>query len=147
MKEPIIDASSATLQQHLQHHARGKAVRRYIWYRAARPLLVAAIWATAALYIYWCVATAGSTEFSLKEVMPDALAILGMALTLTVWTLVRRLGKSASGAKQPSRTAPISTLDLARDVVLSVGTGRRLVAYHDEDGLISHVAPLQHELA
>ncbi len=147
MKEPIIDASSATLQQHLQHHARGKAIRRYAWYRVARPLLVATIWVAAAFYIYWCVASAGSTEFSLKEVIPDALTILGMGLTLTLWTLVRRLDKSVSGSRQPSRAAPISTLDLAKDVVLAVGTGRRLVAYHDEDGLISHVAPLQQELA
>ncbi|WP_416051569.1 hypothetical protein [Cupriavidus basilensis] len=147
MKEPIIDASSTTLQQYLQHLARGKAVRRYLWYRLARPLLVACIWVAAAFYIYWCVASAGSTEFSLREVIPDALIILGIGLALTVWALARRFGTSVSNLKQPARVAPISTLDLAKDVVLSVGTGRRLVAFHDEDGLISHVAPLQQELA
>ncbi|MGO4812772.1 hypothetical protein AB4156_24755 [Cupriavidus sp. 2MCAB6] len=146
MKDPIIDASSATLQQYLQHHARGKAVRRYLWYRVVRPLLVAAIWAAAAFYIYWCVASAGSTEFSLREVMPDVLIIFAMSMTLTFWTLARRLDERVSGSKRPARAAPISSLDLARDVVLSVGTGRSLMAFHDEDGLISHVAPL-HELA
>jgi len=147
MKEPIIDGSGASLQQHLQNLKRGKAIRRYIWYRAVRPLLVACIWAAAAFYIYWCVASAGSTEFSLKQVLPDVLTILCMGLTFTLWTLARRRGNGIAGSEQPARAAPISTLDLAKDVVLSVGAGRRLVAYHDDDGLISHVAPLQQELA
>ncbi len=147
MKEPIIDASNATLQQYLQHHARGKAIRRYLWYRLARPLLLAGIWVAAAYYIHWCVASAGSTELSLREVIPDALAVLGIGLTLTLWALARRIGTSVSQARQPARAAPASTLDLAKDVVLSVGTGRRLMAYHDDDGLVSHVAPLQQELA
>ena len=147
MKEPIIDASSTTLQQYLQHLARGKAVRRYLWYRLARPLLVASIWVAAAFYNHWCVASAGSGEFSRGEIIPDALTVLGIGLAFTAWTLARRFGTSVSNLKQPARVAPISTLDLAKDVVLSVGTGRRLVAFHDEDGLISHVAPLQQELA
>jgi hypothetical protein len=110
-------------------------------------VLVAAIWAAAAFYIYWCVASAGSTEFSLREVLPDALIIVAMSLTLTLWTLARRLDTRASDSERPARAAPISSLDLARDVVLSVGTGRSLIAFHDEDGLISHVAPQQRELA
>ncbi|MGO4329690.1 hypothetical protein AB4Z48_06150 [Cupriavidus sp. 2TAF22] len=147
MKEPIIDASGTTLQQYLQQHARGKAIRRYVWYRLVRPVVLASIWVAAAFYIYWCVVSAGSTEFSLKEIVPDALTILGMGLVFTVWTLVRRLEKSEVDPMRKARTVPGSTLDLAKDVVLSVGTGRRLVAYHDEDGLVSHVAQLQREAA
>jgi len=147
MENPIIDASNATLGHYLQRHARSEALRRYLWYRLARPLLVASIWVMAALYIGWCITSAGSNEFTLRGIVPDVLVVLGMIASLTLWTTVRRLEQSVSGAMRPARAVPATTLDLARDVVLAVGPSRRLVAYHDDDGLISRVAPLQQELA
>ncbi|WP_454726686.1 MULTISPECIES: hypothetical protein [Cupriavidus] len=147
MENPIIDASNATLAHYLQRHARSAALRRYLWYRVARPLLVAAIWVMAALYVHWCVTAALRGEFTLRGIVPDVLVVLGMIAALTLWTTVRRLEQSVSGAARPARAPVTTTLDLARDVVLAVGPSRRLVAYHDDDGLISRVAPLQQELA
>ncbi|AOY95808.1 hypothetical protein BKK79_29410 [Cupriavidus sp. USMAA2-4] len=147
MNEPIIDTSGAGLQAYLQYLGRGKALRRYLWFRLARPAIVAGAWLAAAYYIYRCVLSGGGSPVTWREFVPQLLAVAAMALALSLWAFARLAGEHRPGAHHTPRAAATPSLDLAKDVVLAVGAGRRLVAYHDQDGLISRVAPLQQELA
>ena len=147
MENPIIDVSGATRQQSLERYGEGSGTRLYLWYRLGRPLLALSIWLMAAYYIYWCVTTAGKGEFAVGEFLPALVCIASLGSALIVWAALRRVGQTVAGGRDQHGAPSSPMLDLARDIVLTVGPTRSLVAYHDDDGLVSHVAPLQREIA
>jgi hypothetical protein len=139
MEYPIIDVSKQSVSQFATDSTRAQAVRAVAWYRFVRPTLVLGTWVLAALYIRWCLATASEEELSLDAFMPGIAGIAIVALSMIVWTFGRQMDAmnvhrvrrmpAASEALQPETTHEIPEGD----------AGRCLVAYHDDDGMISHV--------
>lgn len=146
MDDTIIDASGGTLQQYKQRHTPNVAVRRYLWYRLARPILVASVWIATAAYIYWCTTTLESVQLVLDQVVPEAITATTMVLLQTVWVLGRHIGTHNADSTEDMPMASGLAAELVKDLAPPIGS-RRLVAYHDEHGAISRVAHLQSELA
>ncbi|WP_109482688.1 hypothetical protein [Paraburkholderia sp. C35] len=139
MEYPIIDVSKQSVAQFASESSKAKAVRAVAWYRFVRPTLVLGTWVLAALYIRWCLANASEEELSLDAFMPGIMGIGIVALSMVLWTFgrqmdlmnanrVRRMPQT-NDAPQPQTTHEIPEGD----------AGRCLVAYHDDDGMISHV--------
>jgi hypothetical protein len=141
MNFPIIDVSKQSVAQFATECTRGRAVRSVAWYRVVRPALVLCMWVLAAVYIRWCLANASPAELSLAAFMPGITGITAVAAAMILWTFGRQM--DAMNTSRPRRM-PVSD-DVAHDATreIAVGSaGRCLVAYHDDDGVISHVVAM-----
>ncbi|CDY77493.1 Biofilm PGA synthesis auxiliary protein PgaD [Caballeronia glathei] len=140
MTFPIIDVSKQTVEQFKAQNSHWQAVRYVAWYRLARPVLVLSMWLLAAYYMRWCLTNASPGELSLEALMPSLLGIATVGGALILWTIGRQVdqGRSNRVRAMPMMAEPLA-LEAPHGIALDVDAGRRLVAYHDDDGLISHV--------
>jgi hypothetical protein len=142
MTFPIIDVSKQSVSQFETQCSRGRAWQFVAWYRVIRPLLVFGIWFLAIRYIRWCLQHATPEEVSLEAFVPIIIGVAAVSATLIVWTIARRidlfhtgrLRRMQDGARAADEAAPPQ-----RELPVAAGAGRCLVAYHDDDGMISHV--------
>ncbi|SEK07812.1 hypothetical protein [Paraburkholderia diazotrophica] len=142
MEFPIIDVSKQSVSQFATECGKARAVRFVAWYRFVRPVLVLGTWVLAAVYIRWCLANASEEELSLDAFMPGIMGIGIVALSMVLWTFGRQMDATntnrvrrmpeAGNTPQPATTHEIPEGD----------AGRCLVAYHDDDGMISHVVTM-----
>ncbi|WP_206171237.1 hypothetical protein [Trinickia terrae] len=138
MDFPIIDASTQSVLQFETAYSRAQAVRYVAWYRVVRPALVLGVWLVSAWYVNWCLAHASPEELSLDAFMPSLFGIAAIAWTLTLWTLFRRLERRLNPVRQ-ERVPDVAPSAAVFDPQLAADAGRRMVAYHDDEGFISHV--------
>jgi hypothetical protein len=146
MDFPIIDISKQSVQQFETQCSRGKALRQVMWYRLVRPSMVLGMWTLAAAYIRWCLAHASPEELSLDALMPSIIGIGSMGCVLTAWVIGRKVDQRSSRSRgRPMFMADGMPSDATNDIVLAANSGRRLVAYHDDDGLVSQVMSMPAE--
>lgn len=141
MDFPIIDVSKQSVAQFATGCSKGKALRFVAWYRVVRPVLVLCTWALAAAYIRWCLANASEEELSLHAFMPGITGIAAVAATMILWTLGRQMDVMRADRV---RRMPISA-DVPQHVTHKIpagDVGRCLVAYHDDNGMFSHVVSM-----
>jgi hypothetical protein len=138
---PIIDVSKQSVAQFAIGCSRGEALRFVAWYRVVRPLLVLCAWVLAAVYIRWCLANASEEELSLHAFMPGITGIAAVAASLILWTLGRQMDVMGTDRM---RRMPISAdaPKLVTHEIPAGDAGRCLVAYHDDNGMFSHVVSL-----
>ncbi|CAB3763033.1 hypothetical protein [Paraburkholderia solisilvae] len=146
MPFPIIDVSKQSVAQFEAQCSRVRAWQYVAWYRVMRPLLVIGIWFLAARYIRWCLANATPTEVSLEAFVPIVIGIAAVSATLIVWTLARQLDLFHTGRVRRmhdgARAADDAAAPPQRELPVAADAGRCLVAYHDDDGMISHVVSM-----
>jgi hypothetical protein len=141
MNFPIIDISKQSVAQFATGCSRARALRFVAWYRVVRPALVLCTWGLATTYIRWCLANASEEELSLEAFMPCITGVATVTGSMILWTLGRQTVEMSKGRV---RRMPIST-ELAQHVrhdIPAGDVGRCLVAYHDDDGMISHVVSM-----
>ncbi|MBC8752467.1 hypothetical protein OKW43_007405 [Paraburkholderia sp. WC7.3g] len=141
MNFPIIDVSKQSVAQFATECSKGRAMRTVAWYRVVRPALVLCMWVLAAVYIRWCLANASPEELSLDAFMPGITGIAAVAAAMTVWTIGRQMDAINT---HRARRMPVSddvSLDATREIAVG-NAGRCLVAYHDDDGAVSHVVSM-----
>jgi hypothetical protein len=141
MNFPIIDVSKQSVAEFATESSKGRAMRSVAWYRVVRPALVLCMWVLAVMYIRWCLANASPEELSLDAFLPGIAGIAAVALTMILWTFGRQM--DAMNINR-ARRMPVSDdlpRDDTRDITFS-NAGRCLVAYHDDDGVISHVVSM-----
>ncbi|MDH6147296.1 MULTISPECIES: hypothetical protein [Paraburkholderia] len=141
MNFPIIDVSKQSVAQFTRESSKGRAMRSVAWYRIVRPALVLCMWVLAAAYIRWCLANASDEELSLDAFMPGIAGIAAVATAMILWTFGRQMD-----AMKPDRARrmPVSA-DVPHHATREIAVGnavRCLVAYHDDDGMISHVVSM-----
>ncbi|MEM5330495.1 hypothetical protein VSR34_28385 [Paraburkholderia sp. JHI2823] len=139
MEFPIIDVSKQSVSQFATECTREKAMRMVAWYRFVRPSLVLGTWVLAAAYIRWCLVHASAEELSLDAFMPGISGIGIVVLAMILWTFGRQMdAMNANRVRRMPETSdgppPVTTLEVPHG-----DAGRCLVAYHDDDGMISHV--------
>jgi hypothetical protein len=139
MRFPIIDASRYSIRDFESEFSRVRAWRYAFWFRFARPAMMIGMWVLAGLYLRWCVQTAQPGELTFQTLAPG-FAVIGCVITaFAAWAMVHSAAEQRNRrAAAFDRTSPISYAAPARSG-LHEGRGRRLVAYHDEKGAISHV--------
>jgi len=146
MTFPIIDVSKQSVAQFETQCSRGRAWQFVTWYRVIRPMLVFGIWFLAARYIRWCLASATPEEMSLGAFVPIITGIAAVSATLMVWILARQIDLFHTGRlrrmNDGARTADEATAPPQRELPVAADAGRCLVAYHDDDGMISHVVSM-----
>ncbi|WP_207002907.1 hypothetical protein [Trinickia mobilis] len=138
MDYPIIDVSKQSVQQFETECSHAQAVRYVAWYRVIRPAVVLGMWLFGAWYVNGCLAHASPEELSLQAFLPSILGIGAMAWTLSLWTLFRRIERHLNPVRQervPDMAPPVAFFHQE----LGDGAARCMVAYHDDDGFISHV--------
>jgi len=141
MNFPIIDVSKQSVAQFETGCSRGKALRYVAWYRVLRPALVLCTWVLAGAYIHWCLSHASEEELSLHAFMPGITGIATVAASMIFWTLGRQRDVMSTGRVH---RMPI-TADVPQPATHEIppgDVGRCLVAYHDDDGMISHVVSM-----
>ncbi|MEM5344348.1 hypothetical protein [Paraburkholderia azotifigens] len=139
MEYPIIDVSKQSVAQFATDSSKAKAVRSVAWYRFVRPTLVLGTWALAALYIRWCLANASEEELSLDAFMPGIAGIAIVVLAMVLWTFGRQMdAMNAHRVRRMPQTSEVSQPHTTHEIPEG-DAGRCLVAYHDDDGMISHV--------
>ncbi|MBN3766053.1 hypothetical protein [Burkholderia sp. Ac-20365] len=139
MEYPIIDVSKQSVAQFATESSKAKAMRAVAWYRFVRPALVLGTWVLAALYIRWCLANASEEELSLNAFMPGITGIAIVALSMIVWTFGRQMDAMNTGrVRRMPQTADTPAPQTSHEIPEG-DAGRCLVAYHDDDGMISHV--------
>ena len=140
---PIIDASRYSIRDFESEFSRMRAWRYALWFRIARPTMVIGMWVLAALYLRWCVLTAQPGELTFQTLAPGLAVIAAVMTTFVAWAMVH------SAAEHRNRRAAAFqwTAPLAYATPTGFGLteerGRRLMAYHDEKGAISHVTTVQ----
>jgi hypothetical protein len=141
MDFPIIDASKQSTRQLENEHGRAKALRVIGWYRVIRPAVVASIWLWSFTYIRWCVVNAAPEDLSLQALMPGIAGIGVMAGAIMLWTLGRHVERRMRRirAERVPDDAPLAAVFTP---ALTTYAARRIVAYHDDDGVISHVVSM-----
>jgi hypothetical protein len=146
MTFPIIDVSKQSVAQFETQCSRGRAWQFVAWYRVIRPMLVFGIWFLAVRYIRWCLDSAPPEEVSLDAFLPIITGIAAVSATLIVWTLARQIellrGGRVRRMHDGARAADEVTAPLPRELTVAADAGRCLVAYHDDDGMISHVVSM-----
>jgi hypothetical protein len=147
MDFPIIDVSKQSVRQFEAACSHAQAVGYVAWYRLIRPALVLGMWLAAAWYINGCLSHASPEELSLDAFMPSFLGIAAIVLALTLWTVFRQIERRLNPVRQervPDVAPPIAMFAPA----LGANGERCMVAYHDDDGFISHVMSMaEHEYA
>lgn len=142
MNFPIIDVSKQSVAQFATGCSRGKALQFVAWYRVIRPALLVALWVLSATYIRWCLDHASEAELSLQALMPVITGIVTVSAAMILWTGLRQIDLQSTGRvrRMPDNAGashhPLSELPMAVDA------GRCLVAYHDDDGMISRVVSM-----
>jgi hypothetical protein len=140
---PIIDASRYSIRDFESEFSRMRAWRYALWFRIARPTMVIGMWVLAALYLRWCVLTAQPGELAIQTLAPEIAVIVSVITAFVVWAMVHSAAEHRnSRAAAFHWTAPLACATPTR-FVLAEGSGRRLMAYHDEKGAISHVTTVQ----
>ena len=139
MEYPIIDVSKQSVAQFAMDSSKTKAIRTVAWYRLLRPTLVLGTWVLAALYIRWCLANASEEELSLDAFMPGIIGIGIVALSMVLWTFGRQMdAMNEHRVRRMPQTGEVSQVHTTHEIPEG-DAGRCLVAYHDDDGTISHV--------
>ncbi|MBN3758102.1 hypothetical protein G3N95_34660 [Paraburkholderia sp. Tr-20389] len=139
MEHPIIDVSKQSVAQFATESSKTRAMRTVAWYRVVRPTLVLGTWVLAALYIRWCLANASEEELSLDAFMPGIVGIGIVALSMILWTFGRQMdAMNAHRVRRMPQATEASQPDTPHEIPEG-DAGRCLVAYHDDDGMISHV--------
>jgi len=146
MTFPIIDVSKQSVAEFETQCTRSRAWQFVAWYRVVRPLLVFGIWFLAVRYIRWCLEHATPEEVSLEAFVPIIIGVAAVSATLIVWTIARqidlfhsdRLRRMNDGARAADEAAAPPQAELP----VTAAAGRCLVAYHDDDGMISHVVSM-----
>ena len=139
MEFPIIDVSKQSVSQFATESSKAKAMRTVAWYRVVRPTLVLGTWVLAALYIRWCLANASEEELSLDAFMPGIMGIGIVALAMILWTFGRQMdAMSTNRVRRMPQTSEVQASQTTHEIPEG-DAGRCLVAYHDADGMISHV--------
>jgi len=141
MDFPIIDVSKQSVAQFATECSKGKALRFVAWYRVVRPALVLCTWVLAAAYIRWCLANASEEELSLEAFMPGITGIAAVATSMILWTLGRQMGGMNEGRVRRMSAGADVPQDMTREIPTG-DAGRCLVAYHDDDGVISHIVSM-----
>jgi hypothetical protein len=78
--------------------------------------------------------------------MPSIIGIGSMGCVLTAWVIGRKVDQRSSRSRgRPMFMADGMPSDATNDIVLAANSGRRLVAYHDDDGLVSQVMSMPAE--
>ena len=141
MNFPIIDVSKQSVAQFATEFSKHKALRSVAWYRIVRPALVLCTWLLAAAYIRWCLTNASADELSLDAFMPGIAGITAVAAMMVLWTLGRQMDVMNSNRVRRMPVSADAPHHTTRDI--DVGEASRcLVAYHDDDGIISHVVSM-----
>jgi hypothetical protein len=138
---PIIDVSKQSVAQFAIDYSKADAQRMVAWYRVVRPLLVVFTWVLAAAYIRWCLVNASEEELSLRAFMPVIAGIATVAASMILWTLGRQINMTGTDRtrRMPiSEDAPV----LVTHEVPAGDAGRCLIAYHDDNGIFSHVVSM-----
>ncbi|CAB3739767.1 hypothetical protein [Paraburkholderia rhynchosiae] len=141
MNFPIIDVSKQSIAQFTRESSKAQAMRSVAWYRVVRPALVLCMWVLAAVYFRWCLANASPEELSLDAFMPGITGIAAVAAAMIIWTFGRQMDAMNTNR---ARRMPVSddvSYDATREIAVG-NAGRCLVAYHDDDGTISHVVSM-----
>jgi hypothetical protein len=141
MSFPIVDASNQLLSQWEAQCGRAKAIRTLAWYRIVRPTCVTMAWISAGSYVQWCIANASAAELSAQAFMPGITGIAVIAAAMTLWTFARHMERRlrrTKGKRGPGE-APLVAFPTSALVPVP---GRCMIAYHDDDGLVSHVTSL-----
>jgi hypothetical protein len=139
MEYPIIDVSKQSVAQFASDSSKAKAMRTVAWYRFLRPTLVLGTWVLAALYIRWCLANASEEELSLDAFMPGIIGIGIVALSMVLWTFGRQMdAMNVQRVRRMPQTNVVPQTHTTHDIPQGEA-GRCLIAYHDDDGMISHV--------
>jgi len=141
MDFPIIDVSKQSVAQFATECSKGKALRFVAWYRVVRPALVLCTWVLAAAYIRWCLANASEEELSLEAFMPGITGIAAVATSMILWTVGRQMGGMSEGRVRRMPVGADAPQDVTREIPIG-DAGRCLVAYHDDDGVISHIVSM-----
>jgi predicted Rdx family selenoprotein len=138
---PIIDVSKQSVAEFAIGSSKSEALCLVVWYRVVRPLLVLCTWLLAAAYIRWCLVNASQEELSLHAFMPGITGIAAVATSIVLWTFGRLA--DVTGANRMHRM-PISAdaPNLMTHQIPSGEAGRCLVAYHDDNGMFSHVVSM-----
>ncbi|CAD6562426.1 hypothetical protein ACFQ3P_40605 [Paraburkholderia sabiae] len=140
MEYPIIDVSKQSVAQFASDSSKAKAVRAVAWYRFVRPTLVLGTWVLAALYIRWCLANASEEELSLDAFMPGIMGIAIVVLSMVLWTFGRQMdAMNEHRVRRMPQTSEVAQQSHTAHEIPEGDAGRCLVAYHDDDGMISHV--------
>jgi hypothetical protein len=143
MEYPIIDVSKQSVSQFATEGSKARAVRFVAWYRFVRPALVLGTWVLAALYIRWCLANASDEELSLDAFMPGIMGIGIVALSMILWTFGRQMdAMNTNRVRRMPAANEASVQTHAQHAIPEGDAGRCLVAYHDDDGMISHVVSM-----
>ncbi|MEI6000207.1 hypothetical protein H3V53_24275 [Paraburkholderia bengalensis] len=138
MEYPIIDVSKQSVSQFATECSKAQAMRSVAWYRFARPALVLGTWVLAAVYIRWCLANASEEEMSLDAFMPGIVGIGIVVLSMVLWTFGRQMDALNTSRVRRMPEAAEAPQPATHDIPEG-DAGRCLVAYHDDDGMISHV--------
>ncbi|MFL9911382.1 hypothetical protein [Paraburkholderia sp. RL17-337-BIB-A] len=141
MNFPIIDISKQSVAQFSTGCSRARALRFVAWYRVGRPVLVLCTWMLAVAYIRWCLANASDEELSLKAFVPCITGIATVTGSMILWTLGRRTDAMSKGRVHRMQISAALVQHVRHDIPAG-DVGRCLVAYHDDDGMISHVVPM-----
>jgi len=141
MNFPIIDVSKQSVAQFAVESSKAQAVRSVAWYRVVRPALVLCMWVLAVVYIRWCLENASPEELSLDAFMPVIAGIAAVALTMILWTFARQMDAMSSNRTRRMPLREEVRHDETREITFG-NAGRCLVAYHDDDGVISHVVSM-----
>ena len=145
MEYPIIDVSKQSVSDFATEGSKARAVRFVAWYRFVRPALVLGTWVLAALYIRWCLANASDEELSLDAFMPGIVGIGIVVLSMLLWTFGRQMdAMNTNRVRRMPDTNDVSmhAQQQTQHAIPEGDAGRCLVAYHDDDGMISHVVSM-----
>ncbi|APR36730.1 hypothetical protein [Paraburkholderia sp. SOS3] len=146
MTFPIIDVSKQSVAEFETQCTRSRAWQFVAWYRVVRPLLVFGIWFLAVRYIRWCLEHATPEEVSLEAFVPVIVGVAAVSATMIVWTIARQIDLFHTGRLRRmhdgARAADAAAAPLQPELPVTLAAGRCLVAYHDDDGMISHVVSM-----
>jgi hypothetical protein len=137
---PIIDASRYSIRDFESEFSRVRAWRYAFWFRFARPAMVIGMWVLAGLYLRWCVQTAQPGELAFQAFAPGLAVLACVIAAFSAWAMAYSVAEQRN--RRRAAFDPMSSISYAAPAGCGMreGRGRRLVAYHDEMGAISHVA-------
>jgi amino acid permease len=137
---PIIDLSRQTIREfEASDFTHGRARLYTLWFRVARPALVTLMWALVGFHLYRCYVE------SQHEGVDSSLfisSLTGISLVVTafiVWAVTRRLTRRRREQSVAFDQVSVRTYEATGDARVVANRGRRLVAYHDDSGVVSRV--------
>jgi hypothetical protein len=137
---PIIDLSRQTIREfEASDFTHGRAWLYTLWFRVARPAMVTVMWALVVLHLHRCYV---ESQHEGLDSSLFSVSLTGIALVMTafiVWAVTRSLTRRRREQSATFGQASACAFEATGDDRVVADRGRRLVAYHDDSGVVSRV--------